>query len=249
MIRRTSLSVGTQRDRRLSQVLNNVNWIVYCLLVNRVQFQREQTYQAHHQTVNLTRALLCEIVASRVLRRFDDDNEGRDGLLLLANVLLAGFEPFQRAPPEVLREVKHVLPWGVKSHFWRAGYERMLTALEVAIVSESKSFLSASACQKVVDAVYRGRIIYTPTSFIDILPDHYKNRPISLYDPRRAPRLNQYRLMVPRTRNIIELCQFTVLLILYLITMAFEYRVGVSRPSFIPIDIRERCNSVTIFAC
>jgi hypothetical protein len=33
--------------------------------------------------------------------------------------------------------------------------------LEVAIISESKVFLSSSACQKVIDAVYRGRIVYT----------------------------------------------------------------------------------------
>ncbi|KAI9686452.1 MAG: hypothetical protein M1820_010625 [Bogoriella megaspora] len=200
--------------------------LVYCLLVNRMQFLREQTWAAHHQTVNLTRALLCEIVAIRVLRRLDDDHEGRDGLLLLANVLVAGFEPFQKAPPEVIGEVKQMLPWAMKSNFWRAGYERMLTALEVAIITESKSFLSAAACQKIVDAVYKGRIIYTPTSFIDILPDHYKSRPISLYDPRRAPILNQYRLIVPRTRNIIEVCQFITLLVLYLLTMVYEYRTG-----------------------
>ncbi|KAI9666242.1 MAG: hypothetical protein M1821_004177 [Bathelium mastoideum] len=200
--------------------------IVYCLLVNRVQFLREQTYQAHHQTVNLTRALLCEIVASRVLRRFDDNHEGLHGLLLLANVLVAGFEPFQNAPAEVLQEVKHVLPWGIKAHFWRKGYERMLTALELAIVSESKSFLGASPCQKIVEAIYKGQIIFTPTAWLDILPDHYKNRPISLYDPRKAPLLNQYRLMVPRTRNILEVCQFAVLLVLYLLTMVSEYRGG-----------------------
>lgn len=162
------------------------------------------------------------------MRRFDDDHEGRQGLLLLANVLVAGFEPFQNAPPEVLQEVKRALPWGARSHFFSKGYERMLTALEIAIISESKSFLSASACQKIVSAVYRGRIIYTPTTFIDILPDHYKFRPISLYDPRKAPLLNQYRLIVPRTRNIIEVCQFVILLVLYLLTMVYEYRTGVS---------------------
>ena len=60
--------------------------IIYCLLVNRVQFLREQSYQAHHQTVNLTRATLCELIASRVLRRYDEDHEGRFGLLKVANV-------------------------------------------------------------------------------------------------------------------------------------------------------------------
>ena len=194
--------------------------IVYCLLVNRVQFLREQSYQAHHQTVNITRANLCELIASRILRRYDEDHEGRQGLLKVANVLVAGFEPFQNAPSQIIREHRTAPGWTIRYNLARPEYERMLTALEVAIVSEAKSFLSTSACQKIVENVYRGRIIYTPTSFIDILPDHYKNRGISLYDPRRAPYLNQYRLIVPRTRNILEAVQFIILLILYMGMMA-----------------------------
>ncbi|KAM0716112.1 hypothetical protein Q7P37_008626 [Cladosporium fusiforme] len=198
--------------------------VVYCLLVNRMQFLREQSYQAHHQTVNITRATVCELIAARVLRRFDEDHEGRQGLLLIANVLVAGFEPFQNAPPEVARTNKAALHWAIRSHFVRPDQERMLTALEVAIVTESKAFLSSTSCQKIVDAVYRGRITYTPTSFIDILPDRYKSRAISLYDPRKAPILNQYRLIVPRTRNAIEACQFILLLLLYVLTMANKAR-------------------------
>ncbi|OCL14854.1 hypothetical protein AOQ84DRAFT_330351 [Glonium stellatum] len=190
--------------------------IIYCLLVNRVQFLREQSFQAHHQTVNITRANLCELVASKMLRRYDEEHSGRPGLLLLANILVGGFEPFQNCPSEVARENRHALAWSLQS---RGGYEGKLTSLEIAIISESKYFLSGSACQKVVDAVYRGRIVYTPNSFIDILPDHYKHKPIALYDPRKAPLLNQYRLIVPRSRNIIEVCQFIILLVLYYICM------------------------------
>lgn len=216
----------------------DLNLVVYCLLVNRVQFLREQSYQSHHQTVNNTRATLCEILASRVLRRFDEDHEGRQGLLMLANVLVAGFEPFQGAPEEVTQEKRPRMHWTVADHFWKAGHERMLTALEVAIVSESKAFLSASACQKVVDAVYRGRIIYTPTSFIDIIPDHYKHRGISLYDPRKAPILNQYRLIVPRTRNIIETCQFLILFVLYVLAMANKaHTIGPSHLRFTVLEL------------
>jgi hypothetical protein len=58
------------------------------------------------------------------------------------------------------------------------------------------------------------------TSFIDILPDHYKQKPVSLYNPRRAPLFNQYRLIVPRTRNFIEVGQFILLLVLFLFVMA-----------------------------
>lgn len=190
--------------------------VVYSLLVNRMQFLREQHFQQNHQTVDLTRANLCELVAMKVLRRHDEESTGKPGLLRLAQVLVAPFQPFQGAPedrcPERYRSELRQLSL---SYQGSGEYEGKLTALEVAIVSESKVLLSSSASQKVIDAVYRGRIVYTPTTFIDIIPDHYKHKPISLYDPRKAPLLNQYRLMVPRTRNMIEVVQFIILLVLY----------------------------------
>ena len=94
-------------------------------------------------------------------------------------------------------------------------HHKTLPSLEIAIVTESKHFLSSTTCQKVVTAIYEGRIVYTPSTFWDIIPDHYKLKPISLYDPRNSPLLNQYRLIVPRTRNILESIQFAVLLALY----------------------------------
>ncbi|KAH3947759.1 hypothetical protein HBI24_206050 [Parastagonospora nodorum] len=190
--------------------------IVYCLLVNRMQFLREQQFQQHHQTVDLTRANLCELVAMKVLRRHDEESIGKPGLLLLAQILVAPFQPFQGAPEDRCPE-RHMSEFRHLTTLYQqqGDYEGKLTALEVAIVSESKVLLSSSASHKVIDAVYRGRIVYTPTTFIDIIPDHYKYKPISLYDPRKAPLLNQYRLMVPRTRNMIEVVQFLILLALY----------------------------------
>ncbi|MCJ1446280.1 MAG: hypothetical protein MMC23_006785 [Stictis urceolatum] len=188
--------------------------IVYCFLVNRIQFLREQAGQAHHQTVATTRALLCEIIAARILRRFEDAHPGPAGLLLLANILVAGFTPFQNAPPDV-REAHSM----IASLTDAQQHQRKTTALEIAIISDSKTFLSSSPCQKVVEAIYQGRVIYTPTSYMDLLPDHYKRRPITLYDPRTRPLLNQYRLIVPRTRNIMELASFIILLALYVAVM------------------------------
>lgn len=53
-----------------------------------------------------------------------------------------------------------------------------------------------------------------------MIPDYYKQKPISLYDPREAPLLNQYRLVVPRTRNILEVLEYVVLIVLYGVFMA-----------------------------
>ncbi|KAF6840105.1 nonselective cation channel [Colletotrichum plurivorum] len=185
--------------------------IVYCLLVNRAQFLHEQSHLNSRQNVNYSRATLCELVATRILRRFSEDNDGPDGLVLLAHILVAGFEPFQMAP-DGIREA-------ASTESYRT-YNRMLPSLEIAILTESKHLLSSTPCQKVVDAIYEGRIIYTPSSFMDIIPDHYKLKPISLYNPREGPLLDQYRLLVPRTRNILEVFQFLVLLTLYLCVMA-----------------------------
>lgn len=191
--------------------------IVYCLMVNRLQFLKEHATALHHQSVNATRAILCELVANRVLRRFSENNPGTQGLLLLAHILVAGFDPFQGAPEDVIKENDPAHHWSMQT---TGGYLRRLPTLEIAIVSESKALLSSSACQRVVNAIYEGRVVYTPSSFIDILPDHYKSKPISLYDPRKAPLLNQYRLIVPRTRNILEVGQFIVLLVLYVLVMS-----------------------------
>jgi len=135
---------------------------------------------------------------------------------MLAHILVSGFDPFQGVPEESARE-HGIDAWTSSS---RTSHNRKVPALEIAIITESKTFLSSSACQRVVNAIFEGQVVYTPTTFIDILPDHYKRKPISLYNPRSAPLLNQYRLCVPRTRNILEICHFIVLLTLFLFIMA-----------------------------
>ena len=197
--------------------LNDIS-IVYALLVNRYQFLRDQSYQAHYLSVNTARALLCELLAIKILRQYDEDSSGQKGLLLLANILIAGFEPFQGCPPEIGYVQRRSTSWPFNVD--RGGFERHTTALEIAIISESKLFLSSAAAQKVVDAIYIGRITYTPTTFMDIIPDTYKRRDISLYSPRKAPLLNQYRLNVPRTRNWLEVSQFMVLLGLFFLVQS-----------------------------
>ncbi|KAK3293809.1 uncharacterized protein B0H64DRAFT_173288 [Chaetomium fimeti] len=188
--------------------------IVYCLVANRVQFLRPRSDEALYQGVHESRAILCELLATRILRRFHEDHPGRSGLLLIANILVSGFDPCDTAP-ETVRSRRP--QWAIQE---RGGHERKLTALELAIISESKFLIKSPACQLVVDAVYKGVVVYTPLSFVDFLPDHYKYHPVSLYEPRRAAILNHHRLIVPQLRNVIELMHFGVLLILYMLTVA-----------------------------
>ncbi|SPN97035.1 related to YVC1 Vacuolar cation channel [Cephalotrichum gorgonifer] len=185
--------------------------IVYCLLVNRAQFLYEQSHRSSTQNVHFSRATLCELIATRILRRFSEDNPGKDGLIVLSNILVAGFGPFQNAPESIRRQAQENQGWI---------FHRPLPALEIAILTESKHLLSSGTCQKVTNAIYEGRVTYTPAGLLDLIPDHYKQKPISLYDPREAPLLNQYRLIVPRTRNILEVIQYIVLMILYVVFMA-----------------------------
>ncbi|KAK4119409.1 hypothetical protein N657DRAFT_650228 [Parathielavia appendiculata] len=188
--------------------------IVYCLVANRVQFLRPRSHEAVHQGLHESRAILCELLATRILRRFHEDHPGRSGLLLLANILVSGFDPCDTAPESVRSRRPQ---WAIQE---RGGHERKLTALELAIISESKMLIKSPACQLVVDAVYKGVVVYTPLSFVDFLPDHYKYHPVSLYEPRRAAILNHRRLIVPQIRNVIELLHFALLLALYMLTVA-----------------------------
>jgi hypothetical protein len=120
--------------------MTNAN-TVYCLLVNRAHFLHEQAHLGNRQNVNFSRATLCEVVATRILRRFGEDNDGPQGLLLLAHILVAGFTPFQNAPDDIRREVSsNNTAWDLR---------RSLPALEIAIISESKYFLSSTHCQRV----------------------------------------------------------------------------------------------------
>ncbi|KKA30756.1 hypothetical protein TD95_002603 [Thielaviopsis punctulata] len=204
--------------------------IVYCLMVNRAKFLAEQSTSLNRKNVNQTRAQLCELIAMRILRRYSEDAAPADRLLLLTNILIAGFHPFLNAPASVVERAGEASAW---VHF------NPVPALEVAIMTESKMLLASSACQRVVSAIYDGRIVYTPSSFFGFIPDHYKKQPIALYNPRNAPLLNQYRLIVPRVRNILDQVQFAVLLVLYFLFMA-ERNPAV-------LSWRELCFGVYVF--
>ncbi|KAA1113552.1 hypothetical protein PGT21_033442 [Puccinia graminis f. sp. tritici] len=219
--------------------------IIFALLVNRVQFITDSTHALTLHSVNATRASLCEILATNILRRVHESDlhsfqpsssrskstnttttrhtvnqkltpeEEEACLLKSANVLATAFSPFEGAPTQVISFLE--ADWG--SSDAKNVLSRQSNALEMAIVSEAKQFIRSPACQRVIDAIWSGKIVYTSTAIVDILSDRYKHRPVSLYNPRNAPLLNHYRLTVPRNRAALEYFHYAVLICSYVATL------------------------------
>lgn len=140
---------------------------VFCFLVNRVHFIRDQNFTS--ASVNRTRALFCEILATRTLRRWSN-------LIELAHVLITSWPIFEGCSEEVLSKGREIMDdFDPK--------ERYGNAIEMAIISDAKIFVKSAACHKVIDAIWSGKIVYTAESSRSLLRDVYKRNPIQYYDP------------------------------------------------------------------
>ena len=104
----------------------------------------------------------------KLLQRYDVQNAGIEALLSVAKILVTDLSLLQGSSGGVQKETDPPFPWIIRKG---ASSEVRSTALELAIISESKFFLGSTACQKVIDAIHKGVVIYTPFSPIDILPD------------------------------------------------------------------------------
>lgn len=181
--------------------------IIFTLLVNRIQFQRDADRDVALQNVNLTRAALCELLAMKLLRTF-----ARDGLELIT-ALTFPFSPFQGADDDVMANEGLDIDGPC-----RPG--QCSSALELAIFSKAKKFIKTPLCQRCVTGIYEGRVVLSYQSTHAILDDSYKKRPLGIYDPAKAPFLDHYRLRVPMIRNRIEFINFCLLLLFYVLCLA-----------------------------
>lgn len=148
--------------------MNNMS-TVFCLLVNRVHFIRDQNFAS--ASVNRTRGLLCEILATRTIRRWNN-------LIELARVLITSWPIFEGCSDDVLAKGREILDDFNPN-------ERYGNAIEMAIISDAKLFVKSAPCQKVIDAIWSGKIVYTAESSRSLLRDVYKRNPIHYYDPVR----------------------------------------------------------------
>ncbi|KAK0501531.1 hypothetical protein EDD18DRAFT_1143127 [Armillaria luteobubalina] len=176
--------------------------IVFCLLLNRVHFIRDQSMAT--TSMSRTRAELCEILAIRTLRDYADNT------LDLVHALSTSWSVYSGADREVMqfaREEREDLE------------ERVGNAIEMAILGRAKRFIKSSSCQRVIDGIWTGKCVYQATSSHSILSDTYKRTPIHFYDPHKAPLLDHYRLKVPAIRSVLEYTNFLILFVLFVIAI------------------------------
>ncbi|KAI0050965.1 hypothetical protein FA95DRAFT_1554998 [Auriscalpium vulgare] len=176
--------------------------IVFCLLINRVHFVRDQNLTT--SGLSRTRAHLCEILAIRTLREYADN------MLDLALAATTSWPVLSGADPDVIAQAR-------EDHDDLE--ERLGNAIEMAIISKAKRFIKSTPCQKVIDAIWSGKCVYQADSSHSFLSDTYKRNPIHFYNPHKAPLLDHYRLKVPAIRSVLEYFNFLVLFIFFVIAI------------------------------
>ncbi|EIW58800.1 uncharacterized protein TRAVEDRAFT_72272 [Trametes versicolor FP-101664 SS1] len=193
--------------------------VVFALLLNRVYFIRDR----HLTTVALskTRADLCEILATRALR------EHAENMLELALALTTSWSVYAGAPEFLLQRAREENDDDLE--------DQVGNAIEMAILGQAKRFIKSSACQKVIDGIWSGKIVYQASSSRSILSDTYKRNPIHFYDPHKAPLLDHYRLKVPAIRSVLEYINFLTLFVLFVFALEYSElnRINIAEVLFI----------------
>ncbi|KAH8112747.1 receptor-activated Ca2+-permeable cation channel [Phellopilus nigrolimitatus] len=182
--------------------------VVYACLVVRSHFISITDEDLAHANVMASRAMLCELLAMKLVRHFANNK------LELTAVLTTSWNPISGAPQDVVEDVKESLGGDEKD------LDDPTSALEMAIATKAKDFLSTAVVQTIVNDIYAGRIVFSTVSNRSLLADNYKPRAIEIYDSRKAPFLNHYRLRVPKYGAILEFLNFVVLMLTFCLCLS-----------------------------
>jgi len=112
--------------------------IVFCCLINQVNFTRDENLAT--QTISHSRAVLCEILATRIFRA------NANNLLKLTMALTTSWSVYSGADPALISQAKQARDDDLE--------ERVGNAIEMAILGKAKKFIKSSACQKVIDVIW-----------------------------------------------------------------------------------------------
>ncbi|KAF8440310.1 hypothetical protein L210DRAFT_3760506 [Boletus edulis BED1] len=189
--------------------------VVYACMVARSYFLSQAATELALSSVLLSRATLCEILALKLLTYFASSK------LQLVAVLTTLWNPLAGAPLDVVEEVKEVIGR-------EEAPESSQSAIEMAIATRAKAFLASTIVQTIVDDVYTGRIVFTVAANRSLVADNYKQRAIEMYDVRKAPFLDHYRLRVPRYSNILHSFSIAMLTLIFVLCLRTQQTDSVS---------------------
>ncbi|KAH3966157.1 hypothetical protein HBH98_095950 [Parastagonospora nodorum] len=214
---------------------------LYCLLANCLQFRKESEENPGNMGVSKTRALICELLAMRLLKEFSTRE--------LIDALSYDFDPLQGLQmPTGGAQIPGGMNWSRQ-----APRSARISALEIAIRAQAKKLLAHPLVVRQLEAIWAGTIVFhsaadnlhrkpdsshrrSPHSSEDISPgrgpsrrtppskqdDHQAptaallRRTVTLYDPHEASLFKLSRLRVPRYRNLFSTLSFGIMLGLFL---------------------------------
>ncbi|KAJ8078670.1 hypothetical protein PM082_012953 [Marasmius tenuissimus] len=182
--------------------------VVYACLVVRSYYLKESEADLAYAGVNLARANLCELLATKLLHHFASN------YIKLVAVITSTWNPLAGAPSAIVDEVVQLVG-GDDSDI-----NNPQSALEMAIATEAKHFVASPVTQRVVNDIYSGKVIFSNAATRSILADNYKPRGIQIYDWTEHPFLDHYRLRVPRYGAILEFLNFALLLVTFVLCLS-----------------------------
>jgi hypothetical protein len=217
-----------QEQIRNSETLLN-RATLYVLIANTLQFLKEGQTNPGNVGVLKTRALVCELLAMRLLKEYSTRE--------LIDALSYDFHPLQGMATGMITPVPGA-PTPAKSNLRAV----RISTLEIAIRAESKRFLAHPLVVQQLEAIWAGNIVFhsaadnyhrrpnSPPLFFKstygTLDTHGRSklssidpslrRSVTLYDPRDASLFKLSRLRVPRYRQIFSTLSYAIMLGLFL---------------------------------
>ncbi|KAF2200083.1 hypothetical protein GQ43DRAFT_441895 [Delitschia confertaspora ATCC 74209] len=218
---------------------------LYCLLANCLQFRKESEAYPGNSGVSRSRALICELLATRLLKEFSTRE--------LIDALSYDFDPLQGMTSPAAGTIT---PGAFRPH--SSPRSARVSMLEVAIRAQAKKFLAHPLVVQHLEAIWAGTIVfhssadslhrhgvpeplarsrYYSTLGREVSPERHSSRvqqsakqttgdqtpvfpvvrrTVTLYDPYDASWFKLSRLRVPRYRQLFSTMSFGIMLGLFL---------------------------------
>ena len=199
----------------------------YGLLSNCLQFSKEADMYPGNSGTSRTRAMLCELLAIRLLREYSTRE--------LIDALSYDFDPLQGQVEPAVVTVNGGAPVIAR----RVPRAARVSCFEVALRAQAKRFLAHPLVVQQLEAIWAGTIVFhsaadsmhrkqpsirqqqpsygtTDTNKSMNFDPSMLRRAATIYNPRDASLFKLSRLRVPRYRNVLSTLSFSVLLGLFL---------------------------------